>query len=301
MRPTLAERERAQSAIRVLLENALQGKGGALFVLGEARLGKSTLLDYAVDLATGRMTAAVGRADVAEAALPFGLLDQALEPLIGPETIALSHEGGQEHERAANHLHAVLYRFREAATRPIFVALDDAHWADPDSLTLLRLLCRRLPGLPVALLVTARPWPGETARAAEELSEQGLATLQRLLPLSDGASISLLTERLGEQVRRSDLDRLVASCAGNPLLLGAVAAELAAGQALPDRAGGSSGSWASRLLLSRFVGVGTSAEAYSGQRACWADDSDLRWRPTLPSCPRAKQRALWRLLSAQAW
>jgi ABC-type lipoprotein export system ATPase subunit len=41
-----AEREGAQSAIRTLLDNALTGHGGALFVLGEAGLGKSTLLEY---------------------------------------------------------------------------------------------------------------------------------------------------------------------------------------------------------------------------------------------------------------
>ena len=204
----------------------------------------------------------VGRADVAEAALPFGLVGQALEPLLGPETLAPSHDRDQAYERAANRLHAILHRFREVAVCPLLVALDDAHWADPDSLTLLRLMSRRLQDLPVALLATARPWPADTARAAEELSQQGLATRQRLLPLSDRASISLLTERLGQQARPSDLDTAVVSCAGNPLLLAHVAAELAAGQALPDRAGGTSGSWASRLLLSRFVGLGGSAEAY---------------------------------------
>jgi DNA-binding CsgD family transcriptional regulator len=259
---TLAEREEALSAIRELIDNAALGGGGALFVLGEAGLGKSTVLEHALDLAAGRMVVTVGRADVAEAALPFGLLGQALEPLLGPDVLAPTGDNNQAHERAANRLHAVLHRFRETAVRPVLVALDDAHWADPDSLTLLRLMCRRLAGLPVAVLATARPWPAETARAAEELSSEGLAAVRRLLPLSDHASTSLLTERLGERASPIDIDAAVASCAGNPLLLDHVATELAAGQALPERAGGASGSWASRLLLSRFVGVGASAEAY---------------------------------------
>jgi DNA-binding CsgD family transcriptional regulator len=148
------------------------------------------------------------------------------------------------------------------ATEPILIALDDAHWADPDSLILVRLLCRRLPDKPVALLATARPWPADTARAAEELSQQGLATIQRLRPLSEAASMSVIAERIGDRVRPSDLDTAVDSCAGNPLLLAHVAAELAAGQALPAPIGETGGSWASRLLLSRFVGVGASAEAY---------------------------------------
>jgi DNA-binding CsgD family transcriptional regulator len=112
------------------------------------------------------------------------------------------------------------------------------------------------------MLATARPWPVETVRAAEELSQQGLAAIQRLHPLSDKASMSLIAEQLGNRARPSDLDAAVDSCAGNPLLLGHVAAELAAGQRLPDLVAGTGGSWASRLLLSRFVGVGASAEAY---------------------------------------
>jgi DNA-binding CsgD family transcriptional regulator len=259
---TLAEREEALSAIRALIDSAAAGDGGALFVLGEAGLGKSTLLEHALELASGRMVVTVGRADVAEAALPFGLLGQALEPLLGPDVLAPTGDNNQVYERAANRLHAVLHRFRETAVGPVLVALDDAHWADPDSLTLLRLICRRLAGLPVAVLATARPWPAETARAAEELSREGLAAVRRLLPLSDRASTSLLTERLGERASPVDIDAAVASCGGNPLLLDHVATELAAGQTLPERAGGASGSWASRLLLSRFVGVGISAEAY---------------------------------------
>jgi DNA-binding CsgD family transcriptional regulator len=263
MAVTLAERDGALSAIRRLLSDAVDGNGGALFILGEAGLGKSALLDYALELAADRIIVGLGRADVAEAALPFGLISQALEPLLGAQALAPNDSGDQVYERAANRLYSVLHRFREvASTRPLLVALDDAHWADPDSLTLLRLMCRRISDLPVALLATARPWPAETARAAEELSQQGLAELQRLHPLSDQASISLLAERLGEGTCSPDLDGAVDSCAGNPLLLAHVAAELAAGQTLPDRAGGANGSWASRLLLSRFVAVGPAAEAY---------------------------------------
>ena len=71
-------------AVRAILESAwVAGQGKALFLLGEAGLGKTTLLERAVELAGGRMAVGVGRADVAEAALPFGLLGQALEPLLG--------------------------------------------------------------------------------------------------------------------------------------------------------------------------------------------------------------------------
>ncbi|MBO0894038.1 MAG: AAA family ATPase, partial [Acidimicrobiales bacterium] len=77
----LTEREATVGALRALLDEAVAGRGRALFVIGEAGLGKTTLLDHTVMLADNRLAVGIGRADVAEAALPFGLLSQALEPL----------------------------------------------------------------------------------------------------------------------------------------------------------------------------------------------------------------------------
>ena len=87
MGSAITEREGAISALRGIVDDAAAGNGRALFVLGEAGLGKTTLLDCAVALAGGRLHVGIGRADVAEAALPFGLLSQALEPLLGAEAL----------------------------------------------------------------------------------------------------------------------------------------------------------------------------------------------------------------------
>ena len=262
MAAPLAERERALQRIRDLLDRAVAGQGGALFILGEAGLGKSALLEYALELADGSLSVGIGRADVAEAALPFGLLGQALEPLLGREVLS-PWEG--QHERylpAADRLYAILHRLREVAVKPLLIALDDAHWADPDSLTLLRLICRRLSDLPVGVVVTARPWPPALARAAEELSDEGLVDLERLSPLTSDAAVELLGHRIGDRARPEDIEVAVTSCGGNPLLLMHVAAELEAGRALPEEGRHANGSWASRLLLSRFTGVAPAAETY---------------------------------------
>jgi DNA-binding CsgD family transcriptional regulator len=275
MAAPLAERERALEQVRALLESAVSGRGRALFVLGEAGLGKTTLLEHAVELASGRMAIGIGRADVAEAALPFGLLGQALEPLLGGDVLRPAGGRRARYQPAADRLYAILLRLREVAVSPLLIALDDAHWADPDSLTLLRLICRRLAGLPVGVIVTARPWPPELARAAEELAEEGLVDVERLLPLSTGAATALLGQRIRDRARPQDIETAVASCGGNPLLLIRVAAELEAGRTLPDSGGQATGSWADRLLLSRFTGVGPTGEAYL--RA--ASVLGLRFRP----------------------
>ena len=58
---------------------------------------------------------------------------------------------------AAQRFYVALRRIRQAAARrPVLLALDDLHWSDPDSLTLVQLLCRRAAALPLAVVATAR-------------------------------------------------------------------------------------------------------------------------------------------------
>jgi len=142
------------------------------------------------------------------------------------------------------------------------LALDDAHWADPDSLTLLRLICRRITGIPVALLVTARPWPPEALRAGEELAVQDLAAVCHLAPLSPDAARAVLSQQVGPSgPGAKELDRAASLCAGNPLLLDQVAAAWRSGAAIPE-CGSTGTSWARRLLLSHLAGLGEPAQRY---------------------------------------
>src|SRR5947209_2414816 len=106
----------------------------------------------------------------------------------------------------------------EKVTDPVLLALDDVHWADPDSLALLSFLCRRLAGLPVAVLGTLRPWPPGAHELAGALVYDGHASLQRLAPLSDDAAATLLTARSGGLVAEAESRAMAALCAGNPLL-----------------------------------------------------------------------------------
>src|SRR5499427_3646114 len=264
MTAVMVERDGPMAAARRLTGDALAGRGGALFVAGEAGLGKTTVLEHVVAMARGRFTVGVGRADVAEAALPFGLIGQALETVLGgPARRGDSVTGGLA-PAPADFFYAVLAGLRVAACEPLFLALDDAHWADPDSLTLLRLICRRIPGLPVAVLVTTRPWPPEALRAGEELTAQQLATVEHLAPLSAEAARAILNDRAGVAgpSAAGEVARAAVLCAGNPLLLDYVAAAMLAGQGLPEPRSPAGTSWARRLLLSHTAGLPEPAQRY---------------------------------------
>src|SRR5260370_7094829 len=82
MNAVMLERDAVMAAVRGLLRGALGGRGGTLFVVGEAGLGKTTVLRYAAAVAGDRFRTGTGQADVGEAALPFGLIGQALHPLL---------------------------------------------------------------------------------------------------------------------------------------------------------------------------------------------------------------------------
>lgn len=62
MSAVMLERDGVMAAVRGLLRDALGGRGGALFVVGEAGLGKTTVLQYAAAVTgTGSGPGSAGR------------------------------------------------------------------------------------------------------------------------------------------------------------------------------------------------------------------------------------------------
>jgi DNA-binding CsgD family transcriptional regulator len=243
----LVERDAPLDAIRQLLGRAATGHGGAVFVVGEAGLGKTSVLAWAVDAARAVFRIGSGRADVAEAMLPFGILEQTLKPLIT----------GSDELAQPPRFWTVLRQIRELADRPLLIALDDLHWADPDSLALIRLLCRRLAELPVALIATARPWPDPAARMAEALELENLAAIVRLTPLSRAAAEIVLRANAPVGLPDATVGQALDACSGNPLLL----VQLAKTADLQVESGGLEQA-EKRILLARFLSVGEIERRY---------------------------------------
>ncbi len=88
----LWERDDVRAAIAELLDSARAGRGGALFVEGDAGLGKSSILELAGQLAAPDLRVGLGQGDAMEISLPFGVLDQALATL-GGATLVTGSQG----------------------------------------------------------------------------------------------------------------------------------------------------------------------------------------------------------------
>jgi DNA-binding CsgD family transcriptional regulator len=230
-----------RATLSQLLDMARAGRSGVLVVRGEPGVGKTALLDWAVESAAGLRVVRVAGVE-SEMELAFAALQQLCAPMLdklaglpdpqrGALGVAFGLDTGAAPDRFLVGL-AVLSLLSEAAEQqPLLCVVDDAHWLDRASAQVLAFVARRL-AEPVALVFATRD-EGEEYRGLPQLLVGGLreGDAQELLG-------SAITGPLDEQVR----DRIVAETRGNPLALlelprGVTPAELAGGFGLPGVSG----------------------------------------------------------------
>ena len=215
-------RAQEEALISQLLADAKQGHSAALVIRGEAGVGKSALLDYAVheagDFAVLRGVGIEGEADLAYAALHQILLPvfDLIPRLPHPQgdalraAFALSDDMVDERFRVSV---GVLGLLSEAAEDgPVLCIVDDAQWLDQASADSLLFTARRLHAESVVLLfgvrdLTKRPFE---ARDVSEL---------RLDTLSAQDARQLLSSRLGRSAVAGAVEWLLDNAQGNPLAL----------------------------------------------------------------------------------
>ncbi|HEY4870718.1 MAG TPA: AAA family ATPase [Candidatus Dormibacteraeota bacterium] len=251
------ERDATLGAIERLLSEAREGRGRSLFIVGEAGLGKTTMVERASAAGRDQFRISIGRGDAAESSLPFGVIDQALRGLGFRSPTDLKSTRRSPPQARAARLYAAL-QFLDELPSPVLLLLDDLHWADEDSLALLSFLCRRISNLPVALIGTLRPWPHNALDSVGPLTNDGDAMIERLQPLTDASAAEMLNTRTGGISSASALE----AAAGNPLLLELEATSLRRGRTLPE-SDGDAASIKARLLLDRFIGASAEQMHYA--------------------------------------
>ena len=186
------------------VEAAAAGRGGVVFVVGEAGIGKSRLVQAAVAEATaGGVAVLRGRA--ADAAIPVAYrpIAEALcsavragglpeGPELSPYRMVLGRlvpewrvDVALVDDSVVAIAEAVLRFLRAVAgDRGCVAVLEDLHWADPETLAVIEYLADNLASEPVLCVITLRhegPSPGlDLARTATARRVSDLIELSRL-------------------------------------------------------------------------------------------------------------------------
>jgi ATP/maltotriose-dependent transcriptional regulator MalT len=236
------------SVLDPIVDALLDGESAVVVCSGEPGIGKTALMSEMLERSHVRGCLTLGgRATEFERDLPFAVFADALEghlgtlgrerlePL-GDEQLALlatafpvleSLPAGGPAEAQGDDRHRLLRAIQAllellADDRPLVLALDDLHWADPASIDLLCRLLHHGMASPSLLLLASRPAQSEPRLRTTwaEAERHGRARLLELAPLSAADARELLGPKLDSGLG----DALYRESGGNPLYLEQLAA-----------------------------------------------------------------------------
>src|SRR3954454_15345177 len=216
---TLRGRRTECETLDHLLDSVRAGQSGALVVRGTPGIGKTALLEYAIDAASD-LSVVRAAAVESEIELPFAGLHQLCVPLLdrlaclpAPQRDALETVFGLSTGSPPDRFFvglAVLSLISEASEAgPLLCVVDDAQWLNRESAQALAFVARRLSAASVAILVASRQ-PDDDFSGLPELVVQGL---------QDGDARGLLSSVVGGPMDVDVSERIVAETRGNPLAL----------------------------------------------------------------------------------
>jgi DNA-binding CsgD family transcriptional regulator/tetratricopeptide (TPR) repeat protein len=224
-----------------LVGQVQSGRSQALVLHGEAGMGKTALLDYVAEHATGwrvaRVSGVESEMELAYAAVHhlcgpmFDLIDRLPAPQRDALRVVFGIADGGVPDRFLVALALLTLVAETAADRPLLCVVDDAQWVDRASLQALSFVARRLFADRVAMLFAARDHSREDdLRGLPDIALAGISDHEARLLLEE-----TIPGRLDEQVRQ----RIIADARGNPLALlelprGLTPAALAGGFGLPE-------------------------------------------------------------------
>ena len=245
----LVGREAEQAVLERLVVQTAGGRGGALAVLGEAGVGKTRLAEELASRATGAGFRVLGgRAYEMERGLPFGPWVEVLRAGLAvaergelaelpsvwrahlqrilPEMTPAESDRARPANGSLGLFEAVARLLALLAVRsPLAVTIEDVHAADDMSLRLLAFLGRRIAGVRILLVVTARDedLSGAAGQALSSLDREGRLVRLPLDRLDEAGTRALVAALARPGMSGEDAARLArrvwALSEGNPFMI----------------------------------------------------------------------------------
>ncbi|MFI7094365.1 ATP-binding protein [Streptomyces lydicus] len=249
----LIGREGETAELSRLAASATAGVGQAAFVVGEAGVGKTAVLELAAMTAERLgMRALYGAAQELERQRPFALIASCLEMdatpadasraraaeiLRGNDRYGLPEVLGGTGEADFATVEAMLGLVEElCAQEPLALFVDDLQWVDPASLLVVQRLIRSVQQQPLLVVGAYRPVPRGKADRLSQSPVRGNCAVLELAPLSSPAVLALLAGLCGGEPGPR-LRNMAEGAAGNPLYVRELAAALVREEAIEVRDG----------------------------------------------------------------
>jgi DNA-binding CsgD family transcriptional regulator len=208
---------------------ARNGRGGALLILGEPGIGKTSMLRSAIAHPAGMNVLRLDGFE-AESTIPFAAVQRLMTPL-RKHLASLPHRhhqallvatgvaDGPAPDRFLVGLGMLGLLAAASGRAPVVCAVDDAHHLDPESVDVLAFVARRVQNESAVLLFAGRRDKGLEARfsGVEALALRGLGM---------ESAVQLLNTSLATPVDPSAAAGIVHATGGNPLALVDLAQEL---------------------------------------------------------------------------
>ncbi len=240
----LVGRNAELARVATALDGAVRGDAAFILVAGEAGIGKTVVLRTASWLARTRgMRTLAGTAIASGSSMPYlplvAPVFAAVDSLPGDDaasrtvTAALSEDPHASGEAGAAHAARLVEAIYSVLVRvPTLLVVDDVHWADAATLTVLDYLAHRAGDDRLAVLAAARDdEPG--ALSALPIAD-GRRYLQLRLPRLTRAAVQEQIALLaGHAVPDSVIDAVFERSAGNPLYVEELLPEVLAPEAAP--------------------------------------------------------------------
>ena len=311
------EREAELKVVRDALDRLLDGQGSMLLIEGPAGIGKTRLLGAATELGVPQpLLVLEARAGPLEREMPFVVARHLLEPVVehaeeaersrllagsaGLSLIAFGRGGAGEPDEGVDPfapIHGLYWLLANLCdSQPALIVVDDAQWADTQSLRWLDFLARRVTDTPVLVLVGMRTGEADEPAELDPLRLDATEVLHPL-PLSRAAIDELIVAELGS----SPSGVFSAACGevtgGNPFLLTEVLRALRTRSIGPDdEAAGELASLGTepvaRSVRSRLEAFGAEATSLGTAIAVLGGAPQLRHAATMAGLSEDRAREL---------
>ncbi|MGW0652080.1 AAA family ATPase, partial [Streptomyces umbrinus] len=322
----LWERDAELAAVAEAVDALCAGSasGSLLVFTGEAGIGKTALLAESRRIAeTRKCTVWSARGGETITSVPFNVVRQLLQPALvalmpdeareyfgdwydiaGPALgIAESGDRQADPQGVCDGLVAAVRRLARREW-PLVLLVDDAHWADQESLHWLAAFAERLDDLPVLVLVARRPGDatGDSARHLDAIGALAGA-MPSLRALTPDATAGLTRATLGEHADVPFCREVWAVTGGNPYETVELLAKVQDSDFEPVEESASelralNRSARGRGLVDRLEGLGVDATRFAWAAAILGTQISLELAAELAGMPRDEAERCAALLGA---